>query len=595
MTVGSVDDGKSTLIGRLLYECGAVYEDQLNSVRRASLLKSNRIDLSLITDGLRAEREQAITIDVAFRYFATAKKKFIIGDTPGHVQYTRNMASAASNAELAVLLADARKGVLEQTRRHVYIAWLLGIRSVIVAVNKMDLVGFQQEPFMAIQRDFRNYIGQISGMEYHFVPVSALEGDNIVERSMNMPWYGGAALLELLENLKVEEHRNFVDLRFPVQTVLRPSQGFRGYAGQVVSGTVKIGQQVLALPSGRKSSVEQILLHERQLNEAVPPQSVVISLADHIDLGRGDMLVDAARVPTVATRFIADVIWLSEPPLCLNIPYLIKHTTQTLCGTVLGLLHRQDVDTLEKVPAENLSMNEIGRVEIQAHKPVFFDPYTSNRGTGSFIIIDPTSNNTVGAGTICGPSAGGEPDSKRAANFPSVQVGRHTRGLTVWFTGLSGSGKTTICNALCTELLARGLRVEVLDGDVMRRHLCGDLGFSRTDREENVRRIGFVAELLTRNGTVVLVAAISPYLAGRQEVRAKIRHFVEVYVNAPLDVCEERDPKGLYKKARAGEVARFTGIDDPYEPPSAPEVICNTDRESIRTCTEKVLAAIVNR
>ncbi len=594
LTAGSVDDGKSTLIGRLLYECNGVYVDQLESVRKASAIKDSALDLSLITDGLRAEREQAITIDVGFRYFSTAKRTFIIADTPGHEQYTRNMITGASNAELAVLLVDARKGILQQTRRHAYLVWLLGIRRLVIAVNKMDLVGFHAESFLEIQGQFASYARFISGMECYFVPVSALTGSNVVERSKRMPWYDGPSLLELLENLPLEENCGCTGLRFPIQTVLRPSQDFRGYGGQVISGAVTLGQDVLALPSRRMTRVEQIFLYDSRLQEAVPPQSVVLTLADHIDLGRGDMLVDAQRTPSVSNRFVADVIWMSETPLRVNVPYLIKHTTQTLCGTVLTLFHCLDIDALQRVSAASLHMNEIGRVEIQTHKPLFFDPYKSNRGTGRFILIDPFSNNTVGAGIICTLSAAPwDLTCRESEGFPANEIGQHPRGLTVWFTGLSGAGKTTICNALCTELLARGFRVEVLDGDIMRMHLCSDLGFSRRDRNENIRRIGFVAELLTRNGTVVLVSAISPYRAARDAVRAKIGDFLEVHVNAPLSTCEQRDSKGLYKKARAGEISGFTGIDDPYEPPLTPEIVCNTAEETIRASTQKVISKVL--
>jgi bifunctional enzyme CysN/CysC len=594
LTAGSVDDGKSTLIGRLLYEARGVFEDQLESVRKASLRKNVLLDLSLITDGLRAEREQAITIDVAYRYFATPRRKFIIADTPGHEEYTRNMVTGASTAELAVLLVDARKGVLEQTLRHAYVVWLLGIRRIVVAVNKMDLVGFGQSAFDSVCGQFTQMSSSMSGLEKHYIPLSSLNGDNVVERSRQMPWYNGPSLLELLENIPVAVDRNLEDFRFPVQTVIRPDQDYRGYAGQIVSGVVRTGQRVVALPSGRESTVREILLYKETLTEAFAPQSVVISLSDAIDLGRGDMLADPERMPVMTQRASAELIWVAKTPLRRGVPYLMKHAALTACCSVTRVLRKLNMRNLEHQPANTLNLNEIGTVEIETHKPLFFDPYAANRSLGSFIIVDPANNDTAAAGIFRGPAPARRP-SAEAAGLHLVPFSAHQAGgLIVWLTGLSGSGKTTLCNAAATELLARGFRVELLDGDAVRKQLNSDLGFTKKDRDENVRRIGFVAQLLARNGVVVLVSAISPYRAVRDEIRAASSAFIEIYVKASIAVCEQRDPKGLYKRVRAREVPHFTGIDDPYEPPVRPDVLCDTERESIKASSDKIVASVVS-
>jgi bifunctional enzyme CysN/CysC len=589
MTAGSVDDGKSTLIGRLLYESNGVYDDQLSAVRNASVVGSTELDLSLITDGLRSEREQGITIDVAYRYFSTPKRKFIIADTPGHEQYTRNMATGASTAQLALILVDARKGVLQQTRRHTLIAWLFGIRQMIVAVNKMDLVNFDADTFSKICEDFNQFTSTFHNAQIQFVPLSALTGENVVSANGSMPWYQGSTLLELLESTPVQALRNNA-FRLPVQNVIRPNQNFRGYAGQVISGRVKPGKEVIALPSRQRTTVKEVHLFDRKLDEATAPRSVVLTLVDHIDLGRGDMLADPESAPTIATRVTACMIWMSPVPLRIDNRYLIKHTTQMLCGRILGLNHRIDINTFEKTPAEMLRLNEIGEAEIELHTPFYCDTYEQDRTTGAFIVIDPLNNDTVAAAMITEiiPQQAGELGER-----PTLMA--HTsrqRGLTIWFTGLSGAGKTTLCNAVQTELLALGLMVEVIDGDVIRKHLCKDLGFSREDRNENIRRIAFVAHLLARNGTTVLVSAISPYREARDEARHTIGDLIEVFVSAPLSVCEERDPKGLYKKARAGTIKCFTGIDDPYEPPVSPEIVCDTEHESVRESTAKVTAYV---
>jgi len=464
---------------------------------------------------------------------------------------------------------------------------------MVVTVNKMDLVNFDQGVFSHIRDQFIDCTTSfINGVTLNFVPVSALEGDNVVQLSARMPWYRGPSLLTLLEELPLErQHKSFA-FRFPIQNVIRPNQDFRGYAGQIASGIVRPGQGVIALPSLQRASVQEIHLYTRSLKEAFSPMSVVLSLSDHIDLGRGEMLVDPERMPMISKRVIVSLIWMSQKPLLANSPYLVKHTTQVLCGSVTAVRSKLDLNSFDTIPTNALNFNEVGIVELETHKPLFWDPYALNRSTGSLIIIDPRDNNTVGAGLILEPPTEGA-SSKNEAKFAEAGSDRQHQGITVWFTGLSGSGKTTISNSVYTELVAHGYRVEILDGDDLRKQLNSDLGFSKQDRDENIRRIGFVAQLLTRNGVVALVSAISPYRAIRDEVRCRIGGFLEIYVNAPLTVCEQRDPKGLYRKARAGELPGFTGIDDPYEPPLAPEVQCETDKESLKICTDKVVSAVL--
>src|ERR1039457_2868475 len=577
-TAGSVDDGKSTLIGRLLHDSNAVYEDQLESVRNASGIG---FDLASITDGLKAEREQSITIDVAYRYFSTPRRRFIITDTPGHEQYTRNMATGASTADLAVILLDARKGVVTQTRRHAYVLWLLGIRRMVVAINKMDLVGFKQEVFEAIQRDFRSLARVLNGCQIDFIPVSALDGDNVVRRSSRMPWFESLSLLEYLETLPTETQTGSPAFRFPVQYVIHSDDNFRAYAGQIVSGSVRPGDAIMALPSGRRAVFKSIPTFDGNLPNAFAPLSVSICLDRDLDISRGDMLVPPANPPTVTRTFRAALIWMSDTPLTVGRPYLVKHTTQQLYSEVTAVTSKLDLTTLEQRPAGGLSLNDIGTVTLETYKPIFCDEYDRNRRTGSFILIDPMTNLTIAAGMIRGVADQVDKTVDRSNNGQ--------RGLTIWFTGLSSAGKTTVSRAVYERLWARGYQVELLDGDEVRRHLCKDLGFSRQDRDENIRRIAFVSELLTRNGVIVLVSAISPYRAARDEARQRIGSFVEVFVNAPLAVCEQRDTKGLYRKARAGEIAGFTGIDDPYEPPAAPEVRCDTGEETVAESVAKVI------
>ena len=580
-TAGSVDDGKSTLIGRLLHDSGGVFEDQIEAASKAS---HQGLELAFLTDGLRAEREQGITIDVAYRYFSTGKRKFIIADTPGHEQYTRNMATGASNAQVALVLMDARKGVLPQTVRHAFIAWLLGIKNILVAVNKMDLVELSQQRFDEIQKQFEPLKEKLEGVTFYFVPVAALDGDNVVTRSTRMPWFQGPSVLEYLENVPLDVVKEDGPFRLPVQYVIR-ADGSRGYAGQIVSGAISVGDEVLALPSGRKARVARIPSFDGELNEAFAPMSTSIWLDDHLDVSRGDTLVDPNRPPKAARAFRAKIVWMSEVPMAANRPYLIKHASQTVCANIVDVHSRLDINKLSEEPTEELKLNDIGIVSIETHRPIFCDPYSQNRNTGSFVVIDPMTNLTLAAGMI---------ETVIEAKANKTHFAGH-QGLTVWLTGLSSAGKSTLTSAIHERLWARGYRVEIIDGDEVRRYLSRGLGFSKEDRDENIRRIGFLAELLTRNGVIALVSAISPYRSIREEIRQRIPRFMEVFVNAPLNVCEGRDVKGLYRKARAGEIPSFTGIDDPYEPPMSPEVECRTDLETVPESADKIIEAIEAR
>ena len=582
LTAGSVDDGKSTLMGRLLHDLNAIYQDQLVAVREASPIGSPRgIDFSLVTDGLKAEREQGITIDVAYRYFSTPKRKFIVADTPGHEQYTRNMATGASTASAAVLLVDARKGALPQTYRHAAIAWLLGIRNFAVAVNKMDLIDFREPDFRAIEREFGGFMAKLTGSAVQFIPTCAPDGDNVAHASSRTPWFRGPALLEYLETVPVRPRSLAEAFRLPVQFILRPPNGTRRYAGEIASGSVRRGDVVVVLPSGEETRIASVSVGEEEVETAEAPLSVSISLEKEIDVSRGDMLAKPDRPPSVASRISATLLWMNAEPLAINRPYLLKHTTRYVFASVVRMAAVLDPQTLARRSADHLALNEFGEVEIECHHPLYFDPYSENRGTGAFILVDPIANGTLAAGMIRSPEAD-----------TAILKSPAAHGLTVWFTGLSSAGKTTISRAVHEKLWAMGYKVELLDGDIVRQHLSRDLGFSKDDRDENIRRIGFMAEMLTRNGVVVLVSAISPYRAVRDEIRGRIGSFLEVYVNAPLDLCEQRDLKGIYRRARAGELKMVTGVDDPYEPPSAPEIECHTGSETLAESTAKVLRAI---
>jgi bifunctional enzyme CysN/CysC len=584
-TAGSVDDGKSTLIGRLLYDSKTIFEDQLDAVERTSRERGEDYpNLALLTDGLRAEREQGITIDVAHRYFATPRRKFIVADTPGHIQYTRNMVTGASTADLALILIDARKGLLEQSRRHAFIASLLGIPHLVLCVNKMDLVDFSQERFEEIREEFRRFAMKLDVHDLSFVPVSALHGDNVVHRSTTMPWYEGAPLLHHLEEVHVSSDRNLIDARFPVQYVIRPqnSSDFRGYAGTVAGGVFKPGDEVVVLPSGFGTTVRAIWGPGGvRVDEAFPPQAVTVQLTDDLDVARGDLICRPGNRPHVGQELDAMICWLSESgELAPDGRYLLQHTTRATRARVRELDYRLDVTSLHRdESAESLSLNEIGRVKLRTQQPLLFDPYRRNRETGSFILIDEATHNTVAAGMITGPTVS-------AANvvWHAAAVGRDeraSRGATVWLTGLSASGKSTVAVELERRLVAGGRPAYLLDGDNLRHGLNGDLGFSAEDRAENVRRVGEVAKLFADAGIVAVVSLISPYRADRDRVRAAHHEaglsFVEVFVDTPLEICESRDPKGMYAKARAGEITGFTGVDDPYERPAEPEIVLRPD------------------
>ncbi|HUJ66130.1 MAG TPA: adenylyl-sulfate kinase, partial [Acidimicrobiales bacterium] len=577
-TAGSVDDGKSTLIGRLLYDSKSIFSDQLEAVERTSRERGDGYtNLALLTDGLRAEREQGITIDVAYRYFATPKRKFIIADTPGHVQYTRNMVTGASTADLAIVLVDARNGVLEQSRRHAFIASLLGIPHLVVCVNKMDLVDWSQERFNEIRDDFRRFAMKLEVHDVAFVPMSALFGDNVVVRSDNMSWYEGMPLLHHLEEVYVASDRNLIDARLPVQYVIRPQRGadaewhdYRGYAGTVAGGVFKPGDEVVVLPSGFTSQVAEVRGPGGDvLQEGFASQAVTIRLTDDLDISRGDLICRPHNRPSVGQDLDAMVCWFSEKSsLVKGSRFRVRHTTRTVTGRVELLDYRLDVNTLHRdEDAERLTLNEIGRVRLRTQAPLMFDPYRRNRATGSFILVDPDTNDTVAAGMVLGAEQANVTNVVWHAN--AVERGdRRTNGLTVWFTGLSGSGKSTVAVEVERRLVEAGRPAYLLDGDNLRHGLNSDLGFGADDRAENVRRVGEVAKLFADAGVVAVVSLVSPYRTDRDRVReahsAAGLDFLEVFVDTPLDVCEARDPKGLYAKARAGQLSRFTGIDDPY-------------------------------
>ncbi|MEJ3655446.1 adenylyl-sulfate kinase [Actinomycetes bacterium KLBMP 9759] len=578
-TAGSVDDGKSTLIGRLMYDTKTIFTDQLAALERTSSERGEAApNLALLTDGLRMEREQGITIDVAYRYFATPRRTFVIADTPGHVQYTRNMVTGASTADLALILVDARKGVLEQSRRHAFIASLLGIPHLVVCVNKMDLVGWSKERFDEVREQFRRFSLKLDVQDLSFVPISALHGDNVVNRSTESPWYEGSSLLHHLEEVHVGSDQNLVDARLPVQYVVRPHQDFRGYAGTMAGGVLRPGDEVAVLPSGLTSRITRIWgPGGTAVADAFPPQTVTVELRDHLDVGRGDLICRPNNRPHVGQDLDATVCWLSDrSTLTPGATYLVKHTTQLVRGTVEHLNYRLDVNTLHRdESAESLTFNEIGRIRLRTQEPLLYDPYKRNRGTGSFVLVDEVTNNTVGAGMIIGPAAHRPDVVWHPAAVSRDQ--RASRGCTIWITGLSGAGKSTVAAELERRLVASGRPAYLLDGDNLRHDLNSDLGFGRADRAENVRRTGAVAKLFADAGVVAVVSLVSPYRKDRDAVRAAHKaagiDFVEVFLDTPLSVCESRDPKGLYARARAGAIRGFTGIDDAYEAPAHPDLV----------------------
>lgn len=594
-TCGSVDDGKSTLIGRLLLETGALKDDQVADAHRGG-----QLDLALLTDGLRAEREQGITIDVSYRYFQTPRRKFILADTPGHVQYTRNMATGASTAQLALLLVDAKQGLTRQTMRHAFIASLLGIRHCVLVVNKMDLVNFSEDRFEEVCQDFRDWAARLDIPDLQFVPVCALAGDNVVETSARTPWYTGRALLPLLEETHVGSDRNLIALRFPIQLVLVGEQAgrpFRGYAGQVASGVVRPGDTVMILPSRKVTRVQQVLLADQELEEAFPPRSVTLTFADDLDVSRGDLIVHANNRPRRSLRFEAMLVWLDDQkPLETGRPYLLKHGAVTVQCEVEELRYVTDVETLRRRPGRaQLKLNGIGRVVLAPFRPLYVDPYRVNRATGSLILIDPLTHATAAAGMVLeqevGPPASEIGVPIDPADRRAELLGQ--RGCVLWFTGLSGAGKTTLARLLEEALLDEGRLTYLLDADVVRTGLNADLGYDSASRSENVRRLGELARTLADSGSIVLVASIAPFAADRARVRERIgsERFLEIYVATSLKVCQERDVKGLYAKSASGELKGMTGIDSPYEPPTAPNLTLDTATTSRVSAIGQLLEA----
>jgi bifunctional enzyme CysN/CysC len=582
-TAGSVDDGKSTLIGRLLFDSKAIFEDQLGAVESASIALGHAgPDLALLTDGLRAEREQGITIDVAYRYFATPKRKFIIADTPGHIQYTRNMVTGASTADVALILIDARHGVLEQSRRHAFLASLLGIPHLVLCVNKMDLVDYSQARFTEIRTEFSNFASKLEVADLTFIPMSALAGDNVVARSTAMPWYEGPALLDHLEELHVASDRNLIDARLPVQYVIRPRQAdfrdFRGYAGTVASGVFRAGDEVIVLPSGFATKISAAWgPGGQELDEAFTGQSITVELADNIDISRGDMICRPGNKPSSTQDVDAMICWMSgEASLSTESTYTILHTTRETRASVRELRYRLDINSLHRdETAASLGLNEIGRVKLRTQKPLHFDPYRRNRDTGSFILIDEATNNTVAAGMILGAT---QPESNIVWHSGAVtRDQRKSKGMTLWFTGLSGSGKSSVAVEMERRLVASGQPAYILDGDNLRHGLNANLGFSPGERAENVRRVAEVAKLMADSGVVAIVSLVSPYRTDRDNARmiheADGLPFLEIFMDTPLEVAEARDRKGLYARARAGEIADFTGISAPYEAPLSPDLM----------------------
>jgi bifunctional enzyme CysN/CysC len=596
ITCGSVDDGKSTLIGRLLYESKSLLDDQLAALDADSKkfgTQGDALDFALLVDGLSAEREQGITIDVAYRFFATARRKFIVADTPGHEQYTRNMVTGASTAELAVILIDARKGVLTQTRRHSYLVSLLGIRNVVLAINKLDMVGYAREVFDLIDRDYREFAGKLGFEAIVSIPMSALNGDNVTARSANTPWYSGPSLMEHLESVEPTRANARSPLRMPVQWVNRPNHEFRGFSGRLLGGSVKPGDPVRVLPSGKQSKVARIVTLDGDLAEAVEGQSITLTLADEIDISRGDVVCAANDPPGLADQFEASIVWMSEDAMLPGRPYLVKLGATTLGASLGQPKYVVDINTLEHLAARTLHLNEIGVCNLTLDRAVAFDAYADNRDTGSFIVIDRYSNQTVGAGMLHFALRRSQNIHWQATEVDKDARARQNghRPCVLWMTGLSGSGKSTIANVVERELHALGARTYLLDGDNVRHGLNKDLGFTAADRVENIRRVGEVAKLMVDAGLIVITAFISPFRSERRLARSMVddREFVEIFVDTPLAIVEKRDPKGLYKKARRGELKNFTGIDSPYEVPETPEIHILTEQHDVEASAALII------
>ncbi|MEE9330310.1 MAG: sulfate adenylyltransferase subunit CysN [Parvularculaceae bacterium] len=596
ITCGSVDDGKSTLIGRLLYDAKMIFEDQLDALETDSKkhgTQGEKIDFALLVDGLAAEREQGITIDVAYRFFSTDKRKFIVADTPGHEQYTRNMATGASTAELAIILMDARHGLMKQTKRHSYIASLLGIKHVVIAINKMDLVGYSQERFDEIEQDYTTFAKDLGFASIVCMPISALEGDNITTKSANTPWYPGAALLPYLETVNVRAKHTHHPFRMPVQWVNRPNLDFRGFSGTIASGEVKVGDEVVVVPSSRRSKIKAILTHDGDFTQASADMAVTVTLEDEIDISRGDIIC-AGQAPAEQTdQFAAHLLWMHDDPMLPGRQYLLKTSNRIVPATVTTLKHKVDVNTLDHHSGKMLELNEVGMCNFSTGQPIAFDPYQDNRRTGSFILIDRQTNNTVGAGMI-------DFSLRRAQNvhWQALEINKSVRAKTklqkpaiLWFTGLSGSGKSTVANLVEQKLHDRGRHTYILDGDNVRHGLNKDLGFTDADRVENIRRVGETAKLMLDAGLLVLVSFISPFISERRMARELVEagEFIEVFISTPLEICEQRDVKGLYAKARRGEIMNFTGIDSKYEPPENPELDIDTSQIAAEKAADDIV------
>ena len=608
LTCGSVDDGKSTLIGRLLHDTKMIYEDQLAAVRRDSekvgTTGAGEIDLALLTDGLKAEREQGITIDVAYRYFSTDRRKFIIADTPGHEQYTRNMATGASTCQLAIILIDARYGVMTQTRRHSYIVSLLGIKHVVVAINKMDLVGYSSEVFERIKQEYTDFVAKLELRDISFIPMSALKGDNVASKSDAMPWYTGPPLLDHLETVHIASDRNLSDFRFPVQYVIRPNLDFRGFAGTVASGVIRKGDEVMVLPSGKRSKVKSIVTYDGELEEAFAPLAVTLTLTDEVDVSRGDMLVLPENPPHVTSEIEAMVVWMAEQPLVPGRPYLLKHTTQYATAEVASFRYGVDVNTLEHKAIARLGLNEVGQVQLSLTQPLACDPYRTNASTGAFILIDRLTNNTVGAGMILETGSsrvlGDVWETERAVSLKSREsliepAEREQRfgqiPVTVLLVGLTGSGKSRIASAQERRLWDEGRAVTVLYGQSMRQGLNRDLGFTADDRSENLRRSAEVAKLMNDAGVITIAAFVAPHESVREKAKQLIGldHVLEVYCTAPMEVLRARDQSGAYKLADAGKIAQMPGVTATFEEPKTPDLVLQTDEISVEESVNRII------
>jgi bifunctional enzyme CysN/CysC len=595
LTCGSVDDGKSTLIGRLLHDTKMIYEDQLEAIKSASIksgTQGDKVDLALLTDGLQAEREQGITIDVAYRYFSTTKRKFIIADTPGHEQYTRNMATGASNCDLAIILIDARHGVMTQTRRHTYIASLLGIRHLIVAVNKMDLMNHDEQIFNRIREDYLAFSEELETGNLTFIPISALNGDNVVNASSNMPWYEGPTLMYMLENVKLTGDRNYEDFRFPVQYVNRPNLNFRGYCGTVASGIVRKGDEIQVLPSGKTSRIKSIVTHEEELEQAWPPMAITLTLEDEIDISRGDMLVHPANPPVSSDQVTATIVWMSEQRMLPGKQYNFKHTTKSLSGNITLIHHKVDVNTLEKSPAPALELNEIALCDISFDQPLHFDAYQRNRTTGSFIIIDRLSNVTIGAGMIEVQGKRRHVEQRHEHVTPAERAARYgQKPVTVMFTGLSGSGKSTLAYALERRLFDMGRVSCILDGKAMRLGISKDLPHDANGRAENLRRGAYIARHLNESGLICCAAFVAASRDAREHALSVIGadNCIVVHLDPPLEVCQQRDPSGLYAAEQLNPTGNVPGVSFPYEEPENPDLVLPTHELDVNECIDRVM------